>query len=352
MLYEPDPSPLSSPLTCAALKRRYSHVLVPSRLCILVCLLLPTSRVSLPHPPRTVFQASLDILIISLGAEAGDPLTTTAGGGGGEGGGGEKSTQTAARAPNKFALQNVGKFQRLLGPCLRADTPGIRRRLLRLIQRLAALYAPGPSPAPQEFLEANFWGNLQASVERRIKAALGREKPVAMPSALPAAWYGRVAAAAASLPAAAAAAAVAAAAASASGGAGAAGGGAGLLGLEADRSKALCSVKMVETVAAVFPAYADAHAGSLMDLAKLLSRQHFHQVAAVPAAPAARYGGSAGAAGTVLPPGLAGSDPMLPGSRLLPTPSMAVLTTAVLTPAVNLDVQSDPPLTEHLEVRK
>lgn len=66
---------------------------------------------------------------------------------------------TSARAPNNLVLQNVAKFQRLLGPSLRADTPGIRQRLLRLIQRLAALYGPGRPP--KEFQDATFWDNFQ-----------------------------------------------------------------------------------------------------------------------------------------------------------------------------------------------
>lgn len=59
---------------------------------------------------------------------------------------------------------------------------------------------------------------------------------------------------------------------------------------------------------------------------------------------AARYGGNA--AGVALPHGLTGSDPMSPSSRLLPTPTMALLNTAATVEAVPDDQQ----LTEHLEV--
>lgn len=213
----------------------------------------------------------------------------------------------------------------MLGPSLRADTPGIRKRLLRLIQRLAALY--GPDRPPREFQEANFWDNFQGSVERRLKAALGEK--LVQPAVLPAAWYGSAAASVA-------------AAAAAAGSAGGTGAG----GSDADRSKALSSVKIVESVAAVFPAFADPHAASLMELVRMLSRQHFHQVAMVAASLAARYGGNAAAVS--LPPGLMGSDPMSPSARLLPTPSMAVLNTAVTVEIV----ADDAPLTEHLEVGK
>lgn len=59
-----------------------------------------------------------------------------------------------------------------------------------------------------------------------------------------------------------------------------------------------------------------------------------------------RYGGNAAAA-VSLPPGLVGSDPMSPSSRLLPTASMAVLNTAVTVEVV----VDDAPLTENVEVR-
>lgn len=100
-------------------------------------------------------QASLDILIISLGAEASPPSPPSTASG-------DETSPTPAtpgRAPNNLVLQNVAKFQRLLGPSLRADTPGIRQRLLRLIQRLAALYGPGRPP--KEFQDAKFWDNFQ-----------------------------------------------------------------------------------------------------------------------------------------------------------------------------------------------
>lgn len=70
------------------------------------------------------------------------------------------------------------------------------------------------------------------------------------------------------------------------------------------------------------------------------------QVAMVAASIASRYGGTAAA--VTLPRGLAASDPMSPSSRLLPTPSMAVLTTAA---TVDM-VPDDPTLSEHLEVRQ
>lgn len=266
-----------------------------------------------PSPPQT----SLDILIISLGAEE-TPATA-------------EHPATPARPPNSFVLQNVAKFQRLMGPSLRADTAGIRQRLLRLIQRLAVLYGPGRPP--REFQEAKFWGNFQGSVGRRLKVALSDKPP-----ALPAAVY---ASAAGSLPPTAVAASNAAAN-SAGGGGGVGGGASG----DADRSKALSPVKIVESVSSVFPEFADVHAGSLMELVRVLSRQHFHQASIVAASLATRYAGIS--AGTTLPPGLAGSDPMSPGARLLPTPNMAVLNAAVSVEVV-LD---DPPLTEHLEVRK
>lgn len=57
-----------------------------------------------------------------------------------------------------------------------------------------------------------------------------------------------------------------------------------------------------------------------------------------------RYGGNTAA--VALPPGLVGSDPMSPSSRLLPTASMAVLNTAVTVEVV----VDDAPLTEHVEV--
>lgn len=62
--------------------------------------------------------------------------------------------------------------------------------------------------------------------------------------------------------------------------------------------------------------------------------------------PYQRYGGNAAAA-VSLPPGLVGSDPMSPSSRLLPTASMAVLNTAVTVEVV----VDDAPLTESVEVR-
>lgn len=98
-------------------------------------------------------QASLDILIISLGTES-----SPSSGAASEDDGTSPPTP-ASRAPNNLVLQNVAKFQRLLGPSLRADTPGIRQRLLRLIQRLAALYGPGKPP--KEFQDAKFWDNFQ-----------------------------------------------------------------------------------------------------------------------------------------------------------------------------------------------
>lgn len=107
-------------------------------------------------------QVSLDILIISLGGEYSNATSPTFSG---EDISSSTTTTTTAaeatpsRTPNKFVLQNVAKFQRLLGPSLRADTPGIRQRLLRLIQHLAALYGPGRPP--KEFQEANFWDNFQ-----------------------------------------------------------------------------------------------------------------------------------------------------------------------------------------------
>ena len=253
----------------------------------------------------------MDILIISLGAEE-SPARAD-------------HPATAARPPNRFVLQNVAKFQRLLGPSLRADTAGIRQRLLRLIQRLAVLYGPGNPP--REFQEAKFWDSFQGSVERRLKAALTDKSPP-----LAAAVY---ASAAGSLPPTA----VAASNAAANSGVGVSGGG------DADRSKALSSVKIVESVSSVFPQFADVHAASLMELVRVLSRQHFNQAAVVAASLAARYGGIS--AGTTLPRGLAGSDPMSPSARLLPTPNMAVINAAV-TVEVVLD---DPPLTEHSEVR-
>ncbi|CAM9449609.1 unnamed protein product, partial [Laminaria digitata] len=260
-----------------------------------------------------VLETSLDILIISLGAEE-TPATA-------------EQPAASARSPNNFVLQNVAKFQRLLGPSLRADTAGIRQRLLRLIQRLAVLYGPGRPP--REFQEAKFWDSFQGSVERRLKAALSDKSPP-----LTAAVY---ASAAGSLPPTAVAASNAAA--NAGGGGSSVGGGGGG---DADRSKALSSIKIVESVSSVFPEFADVHAASLMELVRVLSRQHF-QAVIVAASLAARCGGIP--AGTTLPPGLAGSDPMSPGARVLPTPNMAVLNAAVSVEVV-LD---DPPLTEHLE---
>ncbi|CAN0337995.1 unnamed protein product, partial [Ectocarpus sp. 12 AP-2014] len=119
-------------------------------------------------------------------------------------------------------------------------------------------------------------------------------------------------------------------------------GGAGVAG-EYNRSKALSSVKIVESVSAAYPAFADFHAASLMDLVRMLSRQHFLQAGVVASTLAARSGGNAAA--VALPPGLVGSDPMSPSSRLLPTASMAVLNTAVTVEFV----VDDAPLTEHVE---
>ncbi|CAN0033290.1 unnamed protein product, partial [Ectocarpus fasciculatus] len=273
-----------------------------------------------------VLEASLDILIISLGTEESTAATNTSGDATASPATADTTstaTKTPARAPNNFVLQNVAKFQRLLGPSLRADTPGIRQRLLRLIRRLAALYGPGKSP--KEFQEAKFWDNFQGSVERRLKAALGEKPPP--PATHPAAWYGSAAASVS---------------ATASVAAAAANGGAGVAG-EYNRSKALSSVKIVESVSAAYPAFADFHAASLMDLVRMLSRQHFLQAGVAASTLAARYGGNAAA--VALPPGLVGSDPMSPSSRLLPTASMAVLNTAV---TVEL-VMDDAPLTEHVK---
>lgn len=101
-------------------------------------------------------------------------------------------------------------------------------------------------------------------MERRLKAALA-EKPLP-PVTHPTAWYGSAAASVSAM------ASVAAAAAS---------GGAGGVGGDANRSKALSSVRIVETVSAVHPAFADFHAASLMELVKVLSRQHFLQASVV-----------------------------------------------------------------------
>lgn len=105
----------------------------------------------------------MDILIISLGTEESTAGTNTSGDATASPATADttSTTKTPARAPNNFVLQNVAKFQRLLGPSLRADTPGIRQRLLRLIRRLAALYGPGK--APKEFQEAKFWDNFQVN---------------------------------------------------------------------------------------------------------------------------------------------------------------------------------------------
>lgn len=103
-------------------------------------------------------QASLDILIISLGTES-PPSSGAMPEDGTSSSSPSPEDDTPARAPNNLVLQNVAKFQRLLGPSLRADTPGIRQRLLRLIQRLAALYGPGKPP--KEFQDAKFWDNFQ-----------------------------------------------------------------------------------------------------------------------------------------------------------------------------------------------
>lgn len=113
-------------------------------------------------------QASLDILIISLGTEASPPSSSPSSTASGDAT--SPPPGTPARAPNKLVVQNVAKFQRLLGPSLRADTPGIRQRLLRLIKRLAALYGPGS--APKEFQDAKFWDNFQV---RLVHAAMFRE---------------------------------------------------------------------------------------------------------------------------------------------------------------------------------
>lgn len=261
----------------------------------------------------------MDILIISLGSE-GSPATS-------------EKPAIPARAPNRFVLQNVARFQRLLGPCLRADTPGIRQRVLRLVERLAALY--GPSCPPIEFQESKFWENFQGSVERRLKAALS-EKHVP-PASHPGIWHGS---AAASVPIVAQMAAAAASPAGAPGSGGVVGAGG-----DADRSKALLSVKVVGSVAAVYPAFAEPHAASLLELAKTLRWKHFQRAALTAASLLARYGGNT-AAGAPLPSGMAMVDPASPSARLLPTPALAVLNTAVTVDVV----ADDAVLTEHLEV--
>lgn len=280
----------------------------------------------------------MDILIISLGSEAGEsasgePVVE-----------GAASTPTptpaAARAPNKFALQNVSKFQRLISPCLHADTSGIRQRLLRLIQRVAALYGPGH--APREFQEAAFWDNLRGTLDRRLTVALADKSAQATAPHQPSSPSNPAAVTASAT------------AAAAGGGAGGSGAG-GVGGADGDgyRTKALLSVRVLEMVAQVFPPFPDSHATSLMELVRLLSLQHFHQVTAVAASIAARFAGgtaaaaAAAAAAVSLPPGLGGGDPLSPSSRLLPTPSMAVLNTAVTVDGV----ADDPPLSENLEVR-
>ena len=250
-------------------------------------------------------------------------------------------------------LQNVARFQRLLGPSLRADTPGIRQRLLPLVQRLAALYGPGPGRTPVEFQECKFWETFQGSVERRLKAAVNDRPP---PSPSPSvAWHASAAASVststhAAVQVAQAQASLAAGAAAAGGtvGPGAAGGG---VGGDADRNKALFPVKIVESVSAVYPAFAEPHAASLLELVKVLLRQHFHQAVMTAASLAPRYGGNASVAGTqppglVSPAGTAASDPSSPSARLLPTPTMAVLSTAATVEIV----ADDAVLTEHLEV--
>lgn len=208
----------------------------------------------------------MDILIISLGAEAGESITGEASGcaSHGDGGGSSISLPVLARAPNKFVLQNVSKFQRLLVPCLRADTPGIRQRVLRLIQRLAALYGPGRTPL--EFVEAGFWDNLRASLDKRISAALS-EKNVSTPASHQQGWYSSPAGGTPT------------AAPVASGfGVGVGPVGTGSPDSDASRNKALLSVKVLQMVAKVFSPFADSHASSLMELVRLLSRQHFLQV--------------------------------------------------------------------------
>lgn len=107
-------------------------------------------------------------------------------------------------------------------------------------------------------------------MERRLKAALAEKTlpPVAHPSA----WYGSAAASVSAM--------AAASVAVAAGGSG--------TGADSQRSKALSSVKIVESVSAVYPAFADFHATSLMDLVKMLSRQHFAQAAMVATTLAAR----------------------------------------------------------------
>lgn len=186
-----------------------------------------------------------------------------------------------------------------------------------------------------EFQESKFWENFQGSVERRLKAALS-EKPVP-PVSNPSTWHRS---AAASVPIAAQVAAAAANPAGVPGSGGIVGAGG-----DADRSKALLSVKIVGSVAAVFPAFAEPHAASLLELAKTLLRQHFQQAALTAAALLARYGGNTAAAAP-LPPGMAMVDPASPSARLLPTPALAVLNTAVTVDVV----ADDAVLTEHLEV--
>ena len=110
----------------------------------------------------------------------------------------------------------------------------------------------------------------QGSVERRLKAALAEKPP--NPVAHPSAWYGSAAASVSAM--------AAASVAVAAGGSG--------TGADSQRSKALSSVKIVESVSAVYPAFADFHAASLMDLVKMLSRQHFAQAAMVASTLAAR----------------------------------------------------------------
>lgn len=287
---------------------------------------------------------TLDILVISLGAEAAaqspaspsklstEPAKT-----------GEVLTKTttddsselpaAPRAPNSFVLRNAAKVQRLIGPCLRADTNGIRQRLLRFVERMAALYY-ADGQAPPEFQDAAIWPNLHEALEHRMEAAVAEKAIPPQPAPTGRFSSGGAAPAAPATPAAAAA---------ASGTSGGAGG-----GTEEDgtRSKALLSVRIVEAVSQVHPPFADEHASTLLELVRVLSRQHFAQAAALSASMATRCGGSVAAA-VVLPPALSGSEPTSPSTRLLPTPSMAVLNTAITVEVM----PDDPSISEHLEVR-
>lgn len=156
------------------------------------------------------------------------------------------------RATHRFILDNIGQFQRLLGPCLRMDTPGIRQRLLRLIQRLTKLY--GPEQPPAEFQQADFWENLRVAIDKRLTQALAEKGGAAAASGHPCYPSGAAQAVAGS------------------------GGGGSAAGPDGDRNKALLPVKAVQMVSEIFPPFADSHAASLMELVKMLSRQHFHQV--------------------------------------------------------------------------